>query len=142
MENLKLGTNEMRNEVRKFADNLISEINKYCNVKDNCVTDKARKLLNIEAKNVLKVISSDIVSFLELTVITQSLFDKFENFSEENQKMLQLVSIIDDTCLEDLDNEIHQFLLANIIEQSQMRILTGMEYKKYLIAKVKKIKEM
>ena len=142
MENLKLGTNEMRNEVRKFADNLINEINNYCNVKDNCVTDKARKLLNIEAKNVLKVISSDIVSFLELTVITQSLFDKFENFSEENQKMLQLVSIIDDTCLEDLDNEIHQFLLANIIEQSQMRILTGMEYKKYLIAKVKKIKEM
>lgn len=142
MENLKLGNVEMRNEVRKFADNLISEINKYCNAKDNCVTDKARKFLNIEAKNVLKVISSDIVSFLELTVITQSLFDKFENFSEENQKMLQLVSIIDDTCLEDLDNEIHQFLLANIIEQSQMRIITGMEYKRYLIAKVKKIKEM
>lgn len=142
MENLKLGTTEMRNDVRKFADNLISEINKYCNVKDNCVTDKARKLLNIEAKMVLKVVNSDNISFLELTTITQTLFDKFESFIEANQKMLQLVSIIDDTCLEELDNEMHQFLLANIIEQSQMRILTGMEYQKYLIAKVKKIKEM
>ena len=142
MENLKLGTNEMRNEVRKFADNLISEINKYCNVKGNCVTDKARKLLNIEAKKVLKTVNSDNIPFLELTIITQALFDKFESFAEENQKMLQLVGIIDDTCLEDLDNEIHQFLLANIIEQSQMRILTGMEYQKYLVSKVKKIKEM
>ncbi len=63
-------------------------------------------------------------------------------FSEENQKMLQLVSIINDTCLYGMDGEIHEMLLEGIIEQCQMRILTGKEYQKYLIYMVKKIKEM
>lgn len=139
---MTVNNNEVRKELKVFINNLINEINKYCNDKDYVVMTNARKLLNIEAKKVLKHIDSEEILFIELATEAQLLFEKFESFAEENNKMLQLVSIINDTCLYNIDNEIHEMLLENIIEQCQMRILTGKEYQKYLVCKVKKIKEM
>lgn len=132
----------MRKEMKMFVDNLINDMNKYCSDKDYVVTDKARKYLNQEAKRLLKLIASEDIVFLELTTEVQRLFDKFENFSEENQRMLQLVSIINDTCLYNMEESAHELLLECILEQCQMRILTDMPYQVYLISKVKKIKEM
>ena len=131
----------VRKELKNFINNLINEISKYCNDKDYVVTTKARKLLNIDAKALLKRIDSE-EEFLKVATEAQLFFEKFENFSEENQRALQLISIINDTCLHDIDGEMHEMLLEGIIEQCQMRILTGKEYKRYLIATVKKIKEM
>ncbi len=139
---MTVNNNEVRKELKVFINNLINEINKYCNDKDYVVMTNARKLLNIEAKKVLKHIDSEEILFIELATEAQLFFEKFENFSEENQRALQLISIINDTCLHDIDGEMHEMLLEGIIEQCQMRILTGKEYKRYLIATVKKIKEM
>lgn len=137
---MTVNNNEVRKELKVFIDNLINEINKYCNDKDYVVTNLARKYINQEAKALLKHIDSE--EFLKVATEAQLFFEKFENFSEENQKMLQLVSIINDTCLYGMDGEMHEMLLEGIIEQCQMRILTNKEYQKYLVCKVKKIKEM
>lgn len=137
---MAVNDNDVRKELKNFINNLINEINKYCNDKDYVVTTKARKLLNIEAKALLKHLDSE--EFLKVASEAQLFFEKFENFSEENQRALQLISIINDTCIHGMDVEMHEMLLEGIIEQCQMRILTGKEYHKYLVCTVKKIKEM
>ena len=131
----------VRKELKVFIDNLINEINKYCNDKDYVVTNLARKYINQDAKALLKRIDSE-EEFLKVATEAQLFFEKFENFSEENQRALQLIGIINDTCLYNIDNEMREMLLENIIEQCQMRILTNKEYQKYLVCTVKKIKEM